>query len=123
MTKKTAFEFNGQIYEWNSMIMGFKNSLQIFQRVMSQILGFMKGKGVEVYMDDIIVHAKGIIEHNRLLEEVLKRLKNNNMRINKGKIQLGKKEVKLLGVKVDGEKQMPEEIKKNEALEIHSQKE
>ena len=105
------------------MVMGFKNTPQILQRVMSQILGFMKGKGVEVYMDDIIVHAKGIIEHNRLLEEVLKQLKNNNMRINKDKIQLGKKEIKLLGVKVDGEKQMPEEIKKNEALEIHSQKE
>lgn len=88
---KTAFEFDGQIYEWNSMVMGFKNSPQILQRVMNQILGDLKNKGFEVYMDDIIIHTKTHQEHNALLTEVLKRLKVNKMRINKEKIQLNKK--------------------------------
>ena len=46
---KTAFEVNGRVYEWKSMVMGFKNSPQIMQRVMNKILGDLKGKGVEVY--------------------------------------------------------------------------
>lgn len=33
---KTAFEFKGQVYEWNSMVMGFKNSPMIMQRTMDR---------------------------------------------------------------------------------------
>lgn len=35
---KTAFEFDGRVYEWNSMVMGFKNSPQILQRIMCKVL-------------------------------------------------------------------------------------
>jgi hypothetical protein len=38
------------------MVMGFKNAPQ--QRVMTKILYEFRNKGVEVYMDDRIVHAK-----------------------------------------------------------------
>ncbi|KAF9742483.1 Retrovirus-related Pol polyprotein from transposon gypsy, partial [Nosema granulosis] len=48
---KTAFEFDGSVYEWNSMVMGFKNAPQIMQRTMNRILDDWRGKGVEVYMD------------------------------------------------------------------------
>lgn len=54
---KTAFEFDRVVYEWNSMVMGFKNSPQMLQRVMNVILGDLGGKGVEAYMDDIVVHG------------------------------------------------------------------
>ena len=33
--------------------MGFKNSPQILQRIMNKIFGDKKGKGIEVYIDDI----------------------------------------------------------------------
>ena len=49
---KTAFEFDGKIYEWNSMVMGYKNSPQILQRIMDRIFRDLKGKGVEIYMDE-----------------------------------------------------------------------
>ncbi len=45
---KTAFEFDGIAYEWNSMPMGFKNSPMIMQRVMNIILNQLIHKGVEV---------------------------------------------------------------------------
>lgn len=41
---KTAFEFNGKVYEWNSMVMGFKNSPQILQRIMDRIFRDLRGK-------------------------------------------------------------------------------
>lgn len=55
---KTAFEFDGSVYEWNSMVMGYKKSPQIFQRIMNKILGHLRGNGVEVYMYDIVIHGK-----------------------------------------------------------------
>lgn len=55
---KTAFEFKGRVYEWNSMVMGFKNSPQVLQRIMNTIFDDLIGKGVEVYMDDVVIHAK-----------------------------------------------------------------
>lgn len=70
------------------------------------------GNGVEVYMDDIVIHAKTRKEHNRISYEVIKR-----MRLNPKKVQLAEKSVKLLGVTIDGKTMTPNEIKKNEALE------
>jgi Reverse transcriptase (RNA-dependent DNA polymerase) len=43
---KTAFEYDGKVYEWNSMVMGFKNSPQVLQRVMNVILEKFRGKGL-----------------------------------------------------------------------------
>ena len=55
---KTAFEFNGQVYKWNSMVMGYKNSPQILQRIMDNIFRDLRGKGVEIYIDDIVIYGK-----------------------------------------------------------------
>lgn len=114
---KTAFEVDGNVWHWNGMVMGYKNSPQIMQRVMNKIIGELRGKGVEVYMDDIIIHAKEREKHNWLVKEVMKRLEMNKMRVNPRKLQLGLKEVKILGVTIDGENKRPSEIKRNEALE------
>ncbi|WUR04686.1 endonuclease [Vairimorpha necatrix] len=104
---KTAFEFNGRVYEWNSMVIGTMNT----------IFDDLLGGGAEVYMDDVVIHAKTKRKHDELLKEVLKRFKKNNMKINISKIQFCKKEVKLLGVTLNGEDSQACEIKKNEALE------
>ncbi|KAF9761231.1 Polyprotein P3 [Nosema granulosis] len=47
---KTAFEFDGRVYEWNSMVMGFKNAPHIIQRTMNKVLDEFRGCSVEVYM-------------------------------------------------------------------------
>lgn len=110
---KTAFEFEGRVYERNSKVMGFKNTPQILQRVMEGL----RGNGVEVYMDDIIVHAKTAYEHDRKVEEVFRRQERYKKRVNLEKIQFREQEVKLLGEKINGEEQTLSEIKKNEVLE------
>lgn len=120
--EKTAFEVDGRVFEWNSMVMGFKNSPQIMQRLMNRIFDDLRGNGVEIYMDDIIIHTKSINRHERLVKEVFRRLKENNLRVNKKKLQLCLKEVKLLGVSINGKEQLPSEIKKLEALEYERPK-
>ncbi len=40
------------------MLMGFKNVPHIMQRVMNNVLDKFRGRGVKVYINDIVVHAK-----------------------------------------------------------------
>ena len=114
--KKTAFEFDGRVYEWNSMVMGFKNAPQIMQRVMCKVLDNELRNGVSVYMDDVVVYGRTREEHDERLGRVLRRFAENNLKINREKIQFALGEVELLGVKVNGREQTPNDIKKNEAL-------
>ncbi|KAF9760821.1 Retrovirus-related Pol polyprotein from transposon [Nosema granulosis] len=114
---KTAFEVNGRVYGWNSMVMGFKNSPHIMQRVMNNVLDEFRGKGVEVYMDDIVVHAKDARTYDLILKKVIMKFKDSGLRVNPNKIQYKLDEVKLLGVTINGENVGPNEIKKQETLE------
>ncbi|KAF9762652.1 Retrovirus-related Pol polyprotein from transposon [Nosema granulosis] len=115
---KTAFEFDGRVYEWNSMVMRFKNAPHIMQRTMNKVLDEFRGYGVEVYMDDINIHAKDALRHDALVEAVLKRFKEKGLRINLDEIQYKKEEVELLGLTINGDNMKPNEIKKNEALQF-----
>lgn len=40
--------------------MGFNNSSQILQRVMNDVVYGLRSKGIEVYMDNAVVHVKEI---------------------------------------------------------------
>ena len=40
------------------------------QRLMNGIFDDLRGKGVEVYMDDIVVHGKTEREHDKLLKKL-----------------------------------------------------
>ncbi|KKO74095.1 pol polyprotein [Vairimorpha ceranae] len=40
---KTAFELYGRVYEWNSMVMGYKKSPQILPRIMDKIFKTSEG--------------------------------------------------------------------------------
>ncbi|KAF9750338.1 Retrovirus-related Pol polyprotein from transposon, partial [Nosema granulosis] len=115
---KTAFEFNKKAYEWNSMVMGYKNSPHVLQRVMDKIFEDYRGKGIEIYMDDIVIHSESRKGHDKLVEEVFRILERNSMKINEDKIQLCKESVMVLGVTLNGQEITPSEIKKNEALEF-----
>ncbi|MGL5708995.1 MAG: reverse transcriptase family protein [Aeromonas sp.] len=90
---KTAFEFDGRVYEWNSMVMGLKNSLRILQRMITKILENELRCGVSVYMDDIVVCGRTRVEHDEVLRRVLQKLCNNNLKINENKLQFALSEV------------------------------
>ena len=45
-----------------TMVMRRKNSPQILQRIMERIFRDMKGKGVEIFLDDIVFHSKSLRE-------------------------------------------------------------
>ncbi len=62
-----------------------KNAPVFFQRVMDQVL-----EGVDFfkcYIDDVLVHSKGLLQHLAHLEELFKRLHEVNMKIHPKKCE------------------------------------
>jgi hypothetical protein len=77
--KKTTFHGSNKLWEWLVMPFGLNNALVFFQQVMDQVL---KGADfLKCYIDDILVHSKGLLEHLVHLEELFKRLHEVNMKI------------------------------------------
>jgi hypothetical protein len=77
--KKTRFHGNNKLWEWLVMPFGLKNAHVFFQQVMDQILegvNFLK-----CYIDDILLHSKGLLQHLAHLEELFKRFHEVNMKI------------------------------------------
>lgn len=52
---------------------------------------------MKVYMDDIVVHAKGVKNHEELIREVLNRFKVVKMKVNPAKMQYRLRRVKIVG--------------------------
>jgi hypothetical protein len=83
--KKTAFHGSNKLWEWLVMPFGLKNAPVFFQRVMDQVLGgadFLK-----CYIDDVLMHSKGLLQHLAHLEELFKKLHEVNMKIHPKKCE------------------------------------
>ena len=52
-------------------------------------------EGVEVQIDDIIVYGSDVAEHDKRLANVLNRLSQANITLNKAKCEFGVKSVKI----------------------------
>ncbi len=84
--KKTTFHGSNKLCEWLVMPFGLNNALVFFQRIMDQVLegaNFLK-----CYIDDILVHSKGLLQHLVHLEELFKRLHDINMKIHPKKCEI-----------------------------------
>ncbi len=96
--KKTAFHESNKLWEWLVMPFGLKNAPVFFQRVMDQVL-----EGVDFlkcYIDDVLMHSKGLLQHLAHLEELFKRLHKVNMKIHPRKCEFVITSVIYLGHRI-----------------------
>jgi len=96
--KKMTFHGSNKLWEWLVMPFGLKNAPVFFQQVMDQVLegaDFLK-----CYIDDILVHNKGLLQHLAHLEELFKRLHKVNMKIHLKKCEFAIISVIYLGHKI-----------------------
>ena len=70
-------------YFFRRLPFGISLAPEVFQRTMENILGDIEG--VECYMDDILVHADGMEEHDRRLDQALNRLAQTGLKLNREK--------------------------------------
>lgn len=66
-----------------------------FSQMFSEL--FQDLPNVVVHVDDILIHASNITEHNKILEIVLTRLKNEGITLNKNKCVFGVEQIEFLG--------------------------
>ena len=107
--KKTAIITPFGLFEFLRMPFGLKNSAQAFQRLMNGILGNMDR--VFVYLDDILIASPSLDQHLVDLHEVLRRLNEAGLCINRKKCTLAASQVKYLGHVVDASGVVPQPAK------------
>ncbi|XP_014676826.1 PREDICTED: uncharacterized protein K02A2.6-like [Priapulus caudatus] len=89
---------------------------EIFQRKMTELLHGLEG--VEVIMDDILVHGRSMEEHERRLTEVLTRLQEAGLRLNREKCQFRMKELVYFGDLIGAEEIKPDPEKVRAMMDL-----
>jgi hypothetical protein len=77
--KNMTFHGSNKLWEWLVMPFGLKNALVFFQQVMDQV--FVGADFLKCYIDDVLMHSKGILQRLAHLEGLFKRLHEVNMKI------------------------------------------
>ena len=81
--------------------MGIRCASEVFQREMTRHFGVMDG--VEVIVDNILVHGKTLAEHNKRLTRVLDKARSINLKLNKAKCDIAQPEIDYVGHRLSGE--------------------
>lgn len=100
------------LMKMNRLAYGVNAATAIFQRLMTTILAGIPG--VACLLDDIAICGSSIEEHNDRVEEVLKRLCEIGLKVNKAKCKFTTTKVKFLGFEIDSEGVHPTQEKVQE---------
>ena len=109
--EKTAFATPEGLYEFVHMPMGLSNAPATFQRAMTNIFANMVYHGVMVFIDDILVYSKTWKEHMEKLEEVLRRMKENNLQAKVAKCHFAQPQTQYLGYVITANAKRPDPAK------------
>ena len=94
---KTAFSTKHGHWEFNRLPFGLKTAGATFQKMMNSVLSGLTGTRCFVYLDDIVLYAKSLEDHNTKLREVLDRLRTYKLKLQPDKCEFLRKEVNYLG--------------------------
>ncbi|KAM0735252.1 Retrovirus-related Pol polyprotein from transposon 17.6 [Formica fusca] len=118
--EKTAFSTPYGHYEYQRMPFGLKNAPATFQRLMDNVLTGLQGNELFVYLDDIVVYARSLKEHDVKVKELMQRLREANLQLQPDKCQFLRHEVAYLEhiIGNDGVRPDPSKIKAVEHFPI-----
>ncbi|XP_011860867.1 PREDICTED: uncharacterized protein LOC105558005 [Vollenhovia emeryi] len=110
---KTAFTTPYGHYQFKRMPFGLKNAPATFQRLMDNVLSGLQGNELFVYMDDIVIYARSIEEHEIKFKRLIQRLRSANLKLQPDKCKFLCKEVSYLGhiIGSNGVRPDPDKIK------------
>ncbi len=82
-------------YKFMRLPFGIHSASEVFHKRMSQIVDGVEG--VVSYIDDILVSGRTKEEHDNRLRQILERLRQNNVKLNKSKCKFAQQEIQYLG--------------------------
>ena len=97
----TTFVSHKGLFRFRRVNFGLASAGPCFQRVMESMLRGIPG--VEIYLDDVLVHARSQGEHDDRLHEVLRRFEAHLVRVNWTKSVTRQKVIPFLGYTVSAE--------------------
>ena len=95
---KTAFKTRFGLYEFNVVPFGLANSPATFIRLMNRIFGDLYDRCVIAYVDDIIIYSKTVEDHQKHVDEVLRRIQENQLSVKLSKCSFQQEKVEFGGV-------------------------
>jgi transposase InsO family protein len=109
----TAFTVPSRgLYQFRVMPFGLHSAPATFQRLMDRVIGPELDPYCFAYLDDIVVLGETFEQHLEVLQEVFRRLRAANLRLNPDKCQFGRRSLTYLGhvVTATGIRTDPEKV-------------
>ncbi|XP_055715454.1 uncharacterized protein K02A2.6-like [Phlebotomus papatasi] len=109
-------------FRYLRMPFGLCSAPEVFQKVMIDLVGNIEG--VEVSMDDILIHAPTLDKLKEITEKVIRILDSNGLKLNKEKCCFNQTSVKFLGhiLSADGLSPDPEKLQAIDRLKAPTDK-
>jgi len=106
--QKTAFSTLHGHYQFNRVPFRLKNAPSIFQRLMDQVLSGLQRNDMFVYLDDIVIYAASLTEHQIKFHKFAERLRQTNLKLQPDKCEFLRKEVNYLGHMIGKDRVKPD---------------
>jgi len=104
----TAFEADGQLFQYKRLPFGVTNGVSAFQRSIDEFIKRHHLKKVYAYLDDLTVTVETLEEHDRNLKCLLDAAAECNLTINEEKSKFHVTEREMLGYLVDNKQIKPD---------------
>lgn len=89
-------------FKYTVMPFGLANAPPVFQRIINRVLKrLFESRKIAVFLDDIMIATKTVLEHEEILSEVLTTLLDAGLVLNLDKCDFASEEVNYLGYKVN----------------------
>jgi hypothetical protein len=98
------------------MPFGLKTAPATFQRMMNTVLSGLTRTRRFVFVDDIVIYANSLVDQDRKLRYVSRRLRKHNLKLQPDKCEFLRKEVTFLGHRIS-ERGVEPDTRKIEAIE------
>lgn len=100
--QRKYFAFNCEFgaFHFNRLPFGYKNSSNVFQRLMDACLADLQHENIYAYVDDLVLGASSLSELTRKIKIVFERLRKFNLTVSPDKCVFGVKEIEFLGFKI-----------------------
>ena len=95
----TTFAANDRLYQYKRLAFEISSAPELYQKIVRDILQGLPG--IENAADDMVVHGTTLTQHDRRLNQLLKRLAENNVTVNPDKCNFRQSSVVFYGLQLD----------------------